>query len=141
MRPTKDKYFLELAKVVATRGECRRRQVGAVIVDEDYRILSTGMNGKAPGASSCFDTPCPGAYSTSGTDLDKCEASHAEISALIYLPDPRVAYTIYTTTAPCIACTKALLLTYIQRIVFLENYPTNGKHIWTREWIQYEDTI
>ncbi|WP_392465859.1 hypothetical protein ACF3NS_10100 [Arsenicicoccus cauae] len=44
-RPDWDTYFLEVADAVAVRAGCRRRQVGAVIVSEDRRIISTGDNG------------------------------------------------------------------------------------------------
>ena len=37
-RPTWDKYFMEIAKQVATRSTCERKQVGAVIV-RDKNIL------------------------------------------------------------------------------------------------------
>lgn len=44
-RPDWDTYFLGVADAVAVRADCRRRQVGAVIVSEDRRIISTGYNG------------------------------------------------------------------------------------------------
>ena len=133
-RISKDAYFMGIALLVSQRSECRRRAVGAVIVDIQGRILSTGFNGKEPGAVSCFDKPCKGANAPSGESLNECLASHAEISALIYLPDPRVAHTIYVTTEPCITCTKALLLTGIEKVIHLEDYPSSGKSIWTRDW-------
>jgi dCMP deaminase len=43
-RPSWDEYFMELAKLVATRSTCRRHAVGAVLVS-DKRILATGYNG------------------------------------------------------------------------------------------------
>jgi dCMP deaminase len=47
LRPSWDRYFLEIAGVVAERSTCLRRKVGAVLV-KDKRILTTGYNG-APG--------------------------------------------------------------------------------------------
>ncbi|MBN1892838.1 hypothetical protein JW906_00005, partial [bacterium] len=43
-RPSWDSYFMEIARLVATRSTCLRRQVGAVFV-RDKRILATGYNG------------------------------------------------------------------------------------------------
>lgn len=141
MRISKDDYFMRIAKTVALRGECSRRQVGAVIVDKNGRILSTGMNGLAPGEVSCIDKPCAGAKCPSGEGLDLCNASHAEISALVYLPDPTVAHTIYCTTAPCVSCAKALLLTNIQRVVFVEDYAASGQSLWTRQWEKFHEKV
>jgi len=150
MRPTKDENFMEIAQIISKRGECIRRKVGAVITSERGRILSTGYNGLGPGqiscldkpckgaSKSCLDKPCKGASKESGTCLDECQASHAEISALVTLEKPFKAHTIYVTTEPCISCVKALLLTSIQRIIYSEEYPANGKALWLsngREWI------
>ncbi|MBI5554575.1 MAG: cytidine deaminase, partial [Elusimicrobia bacterium] len=32
MRPTWDQYFMQIAKIIATRSTCLRRTVGAVLV-------------------------------------------------------------------------------------------------------------
>jgi dCMP deaminase len=87
IRPDWDSYFLQIAKVVATRSSCLRRQVGAVIV-QDKDIISTGYNG-APAYQKnsieygfCYrdkhDIP-------SGTHLELCRAvgSHAESNAIV----------------------------------------------------------
>lgn len=58
-RPRWDDYFLGIARAVAARADCTRRQVGAVIVDEDHRILATGYNGSEPGGPSCLKGECP----------------------------------------------------------------------------------
>jgi len=59
IRPNWDEYFLNVAKAVSARGDCTRRQVGAVIVDFDKRIVSTGYNGSYPGGPSCLAGQCP----------------------------------------------------------------------------------
>ena len=41
-------YFMNIAKEVATRSTCDRKNVGAVIV-RDKTILSTGYNGSIKG--------------------------------------------------------------------------------------------
>lgn len=134
MRISRDEQMMRMATIVSQRGECARRQVGAVIVDERGRILSTGCNGLAPGRPSCIDCPCPGASLPSGEGLERCEASHAEISALVTLHKPFEAYTLYCTTEPCVTCVKALLLTSIERVVYRDDYPINGEHLWNGKW-------
>lgn len=142
MRPDHDQYFMAIAAVVATRSTCSRRSVGAVLVDSKHRILSTGYNGVAAGRPHCLETPCPGADYKSGSGLEACEAIHAEQNALIQCPDTTRIHTLYCTTAPCIHCTKMLLNTSCERIVFLEEYP-HGRAVFLwqqakREWIKHE---
>ena len=39
-----DAYFLEIAKTVAQRATCPRRQVGCVLVNSRNHIVATGYN-------------------------------------------------------------------------------------------------
>ncbi|MDD2498748.1 MAG: deaminase, partial [Desulfitobacteriaceae bacterium] len=58
MRKSWNQYFMEIAHLVATRSTCLRRQVGAVAVSKDNRILGTGYNGALLGAPHCDKTGC-----------------------------------------------------------------------------------
>jgi dCMP deaminase len=58
-RPDWEAYFLGIARAVSARADCTRRRVGAVIVDEDHRILATGYNGSYSGGPSCLKGECP----------------------------------------------------------------------------------
>lgn len=59
-RPDWDTYFLGIAEAVAQRADCTRRLVGAVIVDSDHRIVSTGYNGAPVHAPGCLSSgACP----------------------------------------------------------------------------------
>lgn len=57
-RPDWRTYFLDGAAWAATRADCSRRKVGAVIV-KDNRVRSTGYNGSPPGGPSCLAGQCP----------------------------------------------------------------------------------
>jgi deoxycytidylate deaminase len=46
---------MEFAKTASLRSNCIRKQVGAVIVDNDNRILATGYNGSPSGVISCVE--------------------------------------------------------------------------------------
>jgi len=76
VRPDWNTYFMEIAKVVASRATCPRGQVGAAIV-KDNRILATGYNGSLPGESHCTEVGC--------LMIDgHCERTvHAETNAVI----------------------------------------------------------
>lgn len=134
MRLDKHVYFCSLAKLASLRGTCSRRQVGCVLVDSSYRVLSTGYNGVPRGVQHCTDVPCAGAHCPSGTGLDLCEATHAEINALLQCQDIDKIQTCFVTHSPCVQCVKALMNTGCWRIVFLEEYPhPQAKEWWLRD--------
>lgn len=131
-RPDIDTYYLELARVISLRGTCARRQVGAVLVDANGHVLATGYNGRPRGWLHCRGSgplvdPCPTARSTSGLNLDGCEAIHAEQNALLQCGDVSRVHTCYSTTAPCITCAKLLLNTGCQRVVYTDSYPHDAE--------------
>jgi len=143
-RPSFDDYFLMIATVVGMRSTCARRQVGCVITDRHNVIIGTGYNGIARGLPHCIDNSCPGANLKSGTGLDLCEAIHAEQNALINCDKHLEIYNLYCTHSPCIHCTKLLMNTPTQRIVFIEDYSNNGKLLWSktgRLWIKLPDPL
>lgn len=116
-------------------GACARRQVGCVLVDKDMNILATGNNGRPPGLSPCYrggDGLCPAANAPSGTQLDGCEAVHAEQRALLRCADVRAIHTVYVSCVPCFHCMKMLMDTGAKHIVALEDYPgaDTAKRLW-----------
>lgn len=121
-RPDWDIYYLRMAAVVATRGTCVRRQVGAVLVNGRHQVIATGYNGRARGLEHCDSKPCAAAQACSGTNLDGCEAVHAEANALMQCRDVYDVATAYVTVSPCVGCVKLLLNTGCMRIVFAERY-------------------
>lgn len=141
-RPSKDEYFVVMAKLVAMRSTCLRRSVGCVFVDAKGRVLSTGYNGVPSGVPHCNEgVPCAGASAPSGESLDKCMAIHAEMNAVCQCPDIDKVETIYTTTSPCIACTKVLLNTGAKRVVFIEEYVhPEAKDLWLSTGRLWEKT-
>lgn len=124
-RPELDDYFMEIAKVVASRSTCLRRWAGAVLV-KDKRILSTGYNGVPKGLPHCEDTGCPRADYPSGTHHELCRAVHSEQNAIVQAAIHGVSIegaTLYCTHQPCTLCTKMLINAGVKRVVFHEDYP------------------
>ena len=132
-RLSKDEYFSDMARLVSRRSTCKRRSVGCVLVNHLGHILATGYNGVPRGHSHCIDTPCAGANLPSGTGLDTCEAIHAEQNALLQCKDVMLIHTAYVTAMPCMTCTKLLLNTGCQRIVYVEPYPHEAaRQLWIK---------
>ena len=87
-----DEYFMGIALLSAMRSKDPHTQVGACIVDEDNKILSVGYNGMPCG---CSDDDYSGFKLKGGR--------------------------IYTTLFPCNECTKALIQSGIQEVIFKED--------------------
>lgn len=143
-RPTIDEYFLAMSVLASSRGTCKRRKVGCILVSSDNQVLSTGYNGVPSGFKHCIDHPCEGAKYPSGEGLDKCEAIHAEMNAVINCKDIKQIHTAYCTDSPCIHCVKVLLNTSCKRIVSVKKYAHNDKShsLWLksgRKWDIFEN--
>lgn len=112
-----ESYFMAIAHTVATRSTCLSQQVGAVIVDTEGHILSTGYN-KSPRncykKGSCYDNS-PGCKESTNPSM----AVHAEISALTsaaYTGTSIKGASIYVTNCPCINCLKAITGAGIRKV-------------------------
>ena len=117
---------MDIAHTVARRGNCRRRQVAAVIVI-DKRIISTGYNGTPRGVTNCCDGGCPRCASevASGEKLGECICSHAEENAIVQAAFHGIAVrngTLYTTISPCLLCAKMIINAGIKEVVFEDDY-------------------
>ncbi|MEM4165811.1 MAG: deaminase [Candidatus Bilamarchaeaceae archaeon] len=126
-RPSWDEYFMSIAKQVATRSNCIKRKVAAVIV-RDKQIISTGYNGTPRGTRNCNEGGCPRCnnFTESGKNLDECFCSHGEENAIVQAAYNGVSTkgcTIYTTFSPCLLCTKMIINAGIVEVVYNERYP------------------
>jgi len=125
-RPSWDDYFMGIAKEVATRSNCVKRKVAAVIV-KDKRIISTGYNGTPRGTRNCDEGGCPRCnnYTESGKGLEDCLCSHGEENAIVQASYHGVSIkdsTIYTTFSPCLMCTKMIINAGIVEVVYNVEY-------------------
>ena len=119
MRVSWNEYFMNLAKMVASRGTCDRAYVGCVLVNSDNRIVSTGYNGSVSGNPHCDEV---GHTMRDG----HCIATiHAEMNALLYCAKEGIKVSgckCYVTHFPCLNCTKALIQAGISEIYYEEGY-------------------
>ena len=125
-RPDWDNYFMDIAQVVAARANCSRRQVAAVIV-KDRRVISTGYNGTPRGIKNCFEGGCPRCNSDvpSGHDLTSCVCSHAEENSIVQAAYHGISIkgaTLYTTFSPCLLCSKMIINSGIEEVVYHQEY-------------------
>lgn len=118
-RPTWHAYFIEMARLAATRATCPRRRVGAVLTRHN-QILATGYNGAVRGGEHCDDVGCL------MVDGHCVRTVHAEANAIIQCAVngvSSVGSTLYCTDFPCINCAKTLVQAGVERIIYLTDYP------------------
>ncbi|RJP32871.1 MAG: cytidine deaminase [Actinobacteria bacterium] len=125
-RPSWEEYFMSIARQVATRSTCQRRQVGCIIV-LGKRIVSTGYNGAPSGLPHCEEVGCirDSKGIASGERHELCRGLHAEQNAIIQAAMHGTAVrggSIFCTHQPCILCTKMLINAGIRRVYFSEGY-------------------
>ncbi|MEI6514391.1 MAG: dCMP deaminase family protein [bacterium] len=126
VRPDWDHYFMNIAGVVATRGNCCRRQVAALIV-KDQRIISTGYNGTPRGVRNCCEGGCARCAGDvpSGMALGECICCHAEENAITQAAYHGIALrgaTVYSTLSPCLTCAKMIINAGILEVVYDKEY-------------------
>ena len=112
-----DKNFLELAKTVSTFSKDPSTKVGAVIVDDDNRVISIGYNGFPKGIRDD--------HRLDNRDLKYDMVVHAEANALLFANAPTKGCTIYTWPfQPCSRCASLIIQAGVQRVVSVENEET-----------------
>lgn len=126
-RPSWDQYFMRMAFLAASRANCTRRKVGAVIV-KDKNVLATGYNGPPSGAVHCDVVGCirDDLDVPSGERHELCRGLHAEQNAIIQAAVHGVSIagsSIYITTHPCVVCSKMIMNAQIKEIVYAGGYP------------------
>lgn len=115
-------YFLDLAKTCATRSNCIRANVGAVIVGEDRTIKATGYNGTPSKVESCLERgECFRIKNNipSGTRYETCRSIHAEQNAIIQAGQDRCKGStmyIFGHDFICILCKRFIVQSGIKDV-------------------------
>lgn len=130
-RPDWNTYFMNLAEVVKTRGNCLLKQVGVVLVKEK-RIIATGYNGTPVGLVNCIDGGCPRCLKKSqnlikaGEEKGTCLCVHAESNAILQSAYHGVSTKnsiMYTTYSPCMLCAKEIINAGVSELYYFEKDP------------------
>lgn len=130
IRPSKDTYYLDIAKAVAKRSTCLRRQYGAVIVNND-EIIATGYNGAARGQTDCLERGSCWREENDvphGEQYEKCMSVHAEQNAIISASRAEmIGGTLYLAgfengkeienPMPCVLCARMIINAGINRFI------------------------
>lgn len=112
---TWEEYFMGLAHLSGLRSKDPNTQVGAVIVDENNRVVSIGYNGFPSGVS---DDEFPWGREGGVLDTKYAFVVHAELNAILNSQRSVRGCTIYVSLFPCNECAKAIIQSGIRRIVY-----------------------
>ena len=150
-RPSKHRYYLGIADAVSKRSTCLRRQIGAVIVNND-QIISTGYVGAPRGVPNCSDLgECYRDLHNipHGQHYEKCRSVHAEANAIIHASRTSMLNaTMYLTgrdlkkegnpltpIMPCMMCRRLIINAGITQVVTFDS-ENNIKVKLIKEWIE-----
>lgn len=129
-RMGKKAYYLNIAKTVAQRSTCLRRNYGAILVKDD-QILSTGYNGSARGERNCSDIEfCQREErgAKQGEHYEWCVAIHAEANAIMSAGREARGATLYLygqdaktkekiSAEPCMMCQRLIKNAGIDNVI------------------------
>ena len=114
-----DEYFMGLAHLSALRSKDPNTQVGACIVDDQNRILSTGYNGFPQG---CSDDDFPWNRDESRGETKYQFVVHAELNAILNSRGKNLAGSkLYVSLFPCHECAKAIIQSGVTEVVYLSD--------------------
>ena len=134
-RPSKDEYYINIAKAVLERSTCIRRKYGAVLVKND-EIIATGYNGAPRGETNCCDIGyCEREKQNipKGERYELCVSVHAEDNAItsasrskangstLYIAGLEVANGEYANPCPCTMCRRKIVNAGVKRVVGIFN--------------------
>ena len=135
MNEKDDKVFLKVCQNISSLSHCISKQV-AVIGVKDRRIIATGINGTIKGTTNCDEHYSNGTFTREEHhDWSLLNEVHAEINMISYCAKNGISLegaTVYCTLEPCTDCSKALAVSGIKHIVYLNGYeytPKEAKQI------------
>ena len=112
--PSWDEYFINLCEVIKLRSKDIKKQVGACLVSEDNKIISTGYNGLKAGCSDNIDW--------NNRELVHSLVLHSEMNCLLYATSKFNNARLYCTLSPCKECTKLIASSGVAKIIYKEKY-------------------
>ena len=157
-RPSKDRYYLNIAKEIAERSTCFRVKSGAIIVKDDV-IVATGYVGAPRKAKDCFERGVclrDEMKIPHGQRYELCRSVHSEQNAIInaarsganvlggdlYLYGESIKGNAFQAL-PCFICKKMIINAGLTRFIGSTrdgNYKIFNIQDWVKDW-QEKDII
>lgn len=156
-RPSKDSYYLNIAREVSRRSTCYRNAFGAIIIRDD-QIIAAGYVGAPRSTKDCFEHGfClrDKLHIPHGQRYELCRSVHAEMNAIInaaragvsllngdmYLYGERKPSGEKVDAIPCFICKKMVINAGLKRVIC----STNDNNIkifpvadWINDWQEHD---
>ena len=151
-RPSKDQYYLNIAREVAQRSTCMRMKFGAIIVRDD-QIIATGYVGVPRNTKDCFEREnClrDQLKIPHGQRYELCRSVHAEQNAIINAARAGVSLLggdmfLYAESQkgemknaiPCFICKKMIINAGLNRVICStkeKKYKIFNIQDWVKDW-------
>ena len=115
-----DEYFMAVAYLSAMRSKDPNTQIGAVIVNEENKIVGIGYNGMPIG---CSDDELPWNRTADNIlDTKYPYVCHAELNAILNKNSSDLKNcTMFVGLFPCNECSKLIIQSGIKRVVFVSD--------------------
>lgn len=114
-----DEYFMAVALLSAQRSKDPNTQVGACVASSNNKIVGVGYNGFPWG---CSDDVLPWAREGAFLDTKYPYVCHAELNAVLNSTATNLkGCRIYVGLFPCNECTKVIIQSGIEEIVYLSD--------------------
>lgn len=120
MRPSREEYYMQIARATAKRSTCNRARVGAIAILND-RIVATGYNGSPKGLAHCDPHEEDEVSNHLLIDNHCLRTIHAEMNVICQAAKMGTSLngaTLYVTHEPCFECTKHLINVGVKAIVY-----------------------
>lgn len=146
--------ILDLAEDQALLASCIRRRFGAIVMNKEQEVVSSGSNASPDGTKSCVDLGYCIRNKLNiprGTRYELCRSVHAEANAIIKASredligttlflvglEPDGSYVV--NTEPCAMCKKLIVNSGIASVVTRIS-KTDYKEILVHDWVDNDTT-
>ena len=126
-RPSRDEYFMEVARAISKRWTCDRVRLGCVIA-KDKQIICTWYNWSLPGFPHCDEVGhlMKKSIDENGKISQHCERTmHAEQNAICQAAKKWISVdgaTLYCKITPCPRCAMLIISCGVKRVVCEKKY-------------------
>lgn len=157
-RPTKEEYYLNIAKAVSERSTCFRSKGGAIIVQDDV-IVATGYIGAPRKTKDCFErNEClrDKFKIPHGRHYEICRSVHSEQNCIINAARSGTSILggdMYISlrdrkgksidSFPCFICKRMIINAGLRRVICLtkdDKYKIFNVEEWIKDW-QIKDIV
>lgn len=129
-------FYKDLIKVIEKRATCRPEvSMGALIINDKFRVVSMGFNGTPPKVPHCREVGC---LKYEG----HCIATlHAEMNALANLEYIPQSMYMVCSSKPCLSCLKLILGFRIKTIVYFRDYEDKARDLFVNSISNNKDPL